>query len=105
MAATTTNTNEIRVYFLLKNSDDTDTTERYLTLPGIPGEDFPEAMEAFRTNVLTNMNQFVQPSTWRDSTGSSIDPAETTAPWTTVDVQFEYYRVTKTRYTVEDEQP
>lgn len=98
MEPTVVSTTEIRVYFTLQNADGTATATRYLAIPGEPSVDTRGNAQYFKQYILQNMNQFVQPSTWRDSTGSSIDAEDATAPWTTTDVAVEVYSVTKTRY-------
>lgn len=101
MAATFTETAETRLYFNFMRGDET--ASRYLSIPGMPIETTSTVLQnfyKFRTYVLANMNQFVQPATWRDSTGSSSEDVET--PWTTSDVQLEFYKVSRTRYDGED---
>lgn len=96
MAVTISESNETRLIFTLRNGDDV--KERTIALPGIP-TDINEAQTNymyFRDYILESMPQFVQPSTWRDDTGSTS--GETAEPYTTSDVQLEIYEVTKTRY-------
>lgn len=108
--ATTSTVQETRIYFFLQNSAGTETTSRYITLPGQFTQGSSEAdtivrrFKAFRNAILnrdgvtTDLKKFIQPSSWRDSTGSSVSAQDATEPWETVDINLELYTVTKHTY-------
>ena len=114
MALTTNTTDETRFIFVLQNEDG-EKTERTLATPyalegATPSSDFVTKFTAFRNSLLNNttameqvLHKFIQPANWRDNTGSTgaaaTDPP--VPPWETVDLQVEFYTVTKKRYTVE----
>lgn len=106
MAQTYTEQSETRLYFDFER--DGETKSRYIALPGVPAENSERRttvinnFNTFRTQLIDNgdgsvgiLENFVQPADWRDSTGSS---GGTDNPWTTKDVQLEFYVVQKTRF-------
>lgn len=113
--ATYSDQRETRLIFVLTR--DEETTTRTISIPGAIAEEDTQtavlnAFKSFRTGVLTertqdsvynpDLRQFVQPSNWRDDTGSSEVDSD---PWTTTDIELEFYKVTKERYTAEDLNP
>lgn len=104
MATTTATTHETRIYFTLQSASSVVT--RYITLPGMPsGTDYTTVtanFKKFRTFVLSELNTFIQPSNWRDDTGST-DASDDQEPYTTTDVQLEFYSVEKVRYDGQDD--
>lgn len=101
MAQTVSESKETRIHFDLQSADGTATVDRYITVPGqqmdVEG-DWLTNFYAFREFILDNANglkQFVQPSTWRDSTGSGVDPEDASDPYTTTDVRLELYSVNR----------
>lgn len=105
--AKTTNIAETRLIFTLVNGD-TETT-RTIALPGAPSttEEYNQAVADWRTfrNYYIDPSHagyvdFVQPSNWRDATQStSADPQ---TPYTTTEIELEFYTGQKTRYGAED---
>lgn len=107
MAQTYTETSETRLYFEFTRNGETKT--RYIAIPGAPADDDERRttiisnFNTFRTQLMHNedagigiLEDFVQPADWRDSTGSS--ESGDGDPWTTTDVQMEFYVVQKTRF-------
>lgn len=107
MAETYTESNETRLYFDFTRGNETKT--RFISLPGVPAEDGERRttvinnFRTFRTQLMNSddgstglLENFVQPSDWRDATGSSA--STDTEEWKTTDVQLEFYVVQKTRF-------
>ncbi len=122
--ATYTENNETRLIFSLAR--DTATAERAVALPGVPGEGEEatrvlEAFGEFRDAYLNSREpasggsatlpaDFFQPTSWRDAIGSLsgtlVSPEmRDDNPWTTTDVELEFYKVTRTRYGADDLEP
>lgn len=110
--ATATNTNETRLIFKLRDADG-NAKERTIAIPGkvATPENLSNVLVAygkFRNHVLNStittgdydLRQFVQPSNWRDETGSTT--TTDLAIYTTEDVEIEFYTVEKTRYGADD---
>lgn len=108
MAQTYTESNETRLYFDFARGNETKT--RYISLPGVPEEGSARRttvinnFNTFRTQLMDNgdatngeIENFVQPTDWRDADGSS-SIGDDDNPWTTTNVQLEFYVVQKTRY-------
>lgn len=107
MAETYTESNETRLYFDFARGNETKT--RFISLPGVPAEDGERRttvinnFKTFRTQLLdvegalNPLQNFVQPSDWRDNTGSS-EASDNPQEWATTDVQLEFYVVQKTRF-------
>lgn len=107
MAETYTESNETRLYFDFARGNETKT--RFISLPGVPAEDGERRttvisnFRTFRTQLLNlesgqqPLTNFVQPSDWRDNTGSS-EGSDNPQEWATTDVQLEFYVVQKTRF-------
>lgn len=98
-APTYTETNETRLIFQLSRDDET--KDRTIALPGVPNPstgyaDMIAAFNTFAAKMTTTNNQFVQPASWRDDTGSTLSTDED--PWTTTGLSIEFYTVQKTRY-------
>ena len=109
MAETYTESNETRLYFDFARGNETKT--RYISLPGVPAEESERRttvinnFRTFRTQLMYNdepgtgiLEDFVQPSDWRDATGSSAAGTDDGNPWITTNVQLEFYVVQKTRF-------
>lgn len=111
MAMTYNETAETRFIFQLQSDNGTGTvfTTRTIAVPGQPPESaqtaFLAAVRNWRTELLDNvMNTFVQPTTWRDNTGSSeSDPP--VSPYKTVGLEVELYTVQRTKWDDESLQP
>lgn len=109
MATTYDNSAETRLIFKLERGEDR--TTRTISIPGaIANESNLSAVltawRSFRNSILNGssttkfanyLTQFVQPTQWRDITGSTLS-TEDDPPWTTYDVEIEFYTVEKTRY-------
>lgn len=108
MATTYTETNETRLYFTFARNGETKT--RYIALPGVPDPEGERRttvinnFNTFRTQVMDDgeatagsIENFIQPADWRDASGSS-DVTVDDQPWTTTNVELEFYVVQKTRF-------
>lgn len=111
MAMTYTETAETRFIFNLQSDNGTGTafTTRTIAVPGQPPEraqtDFLAALRTWRTELLGNsLNTFIQPSNWRDNTGSS-ESEPPVAPYKTVGLEVELYTVQRTKWDDESLQP
>lgn len=113
--ATQSNTQETRLIFKLRDADG-NTKERTIAIPGKVATPSTQAAVltaygAFREHILRetpeqddfDFRQFVQPSNWRDETGSNT--TTDLATYTTEDVEIEFYTVEKTRYGADDLNP
>lgn len=111
MAATQTTTAETRVIFTLARGDER--TTRSVALPGKPTtqEEITRIVSAFGKFKQRYMNarivegdqrapyDYFQPTSWRDAAGSSSTVDE---PWTTTNMEMEFYTVERVRYDGED---
>lgn len=112
MAMTYNETAETRFIFQLQSDNGTGTvfTTRTITVPGQPPESaqtaFLAAVRTWRTGVLGSsaLNVFVQPTTWRDNTGSS-ESAQPVTQYKTVGLEVELYTVQRTKWDDESLQP
>ena len=112
MAAVTTTTAETRVIFTLARGDDK--TTRSVALPGKPTTQeeitrivsaFGKFKERYMTSRLVEGGgrapiDYFQPTSWRDAAGSSETTDE---PWTTTNMEMDFYTVERVRYDGEDE--
>lgn len=112
MAMTYTETAETRFIFQLQSDNGTGTnfTTRSIAVPGQPPESaqtaFLAAVRTWRTELLATewLSVFVQPTTWRDNTGSSeSDPP--VAPYKTVGLEVELYTIQRTKWDDESLRP
>lgn len=111
MAMTYVETAETRFIFQLQSDNGTGTifTTRTIAVPGQPPESaqtaFLAAVRQWRTELLDDvMNTFIQPTTWRDNTGSS-EAAPPVTPYKTVGLEVELYTVQRTKWDDESLQP
>lgn len=117
--ATAETTQETRLIFYLERNDGNERTTRTITIPGaVPNEQTQTAVltawQNFRNSILTGaigggtyanyLTTFIQPTAWRDDTGSTITDTDQ-EPWTAYDVGIESYVVEKQRWTGEDITP
>lgn len=112
MAMTYQETQETRFIFQLQSENGTGTElkERTITVPGQPTEStqaaFLAAVKVWRNELInsgTYSPTFIQPTNWRDNTGSSSSTTED--PYRTVGLEVELYTVQKTKWADEDLQP
>ena len=111
MAMTYTETAETRFIFQLQSDDGTGTvfTTRTIAVPGQPTEStqtaFLNEVRLWRADMINGLlASFIQPTTWRDNTGSSeSDPP--VAPYKTVGLEVELYTVQRTKWDDESLQP
>lgn len=115
MAMTYSETNETRFIFQLQseNGTGTDFKTRTLTVPGQPTEStqsaFLTAVRDWRSDLLTHSTAaltgvFLQPTGWRDDTGSTESETDT-PPYKTVGLEVELYTVQRTKWDDESLQP
>lgn len=104
MTQLTSTSAETRVIFDLVDGDG-NKKSRTIALPGqLNATAFATAAGNFYEFVTGgdyNVDKFVQPTDWRDTTGSSSTEDE--EPWTTTNVRFELYTVTRTEYDFSDD--
>lgn len=91
-----TETRETNAVFTLQSENGTGSsiTTRRLSLPTAPSTGAEQsallqAFPKFRRMVLDTMPTFIQPSSWRDSTGSDVESSDSTAPYRTIEVGLE----------------
>lgn len=111
MAMTYTETAETRFIFQLQSDNGTGTvfTTRTIAVPGQPPESaqtaFLAAVRTWRLELINDlMNTFVQPTNWRDNTGSSESEPPVT-PYKTVGLEVELYTIQRTKWDDESLQP
>lgn len=103
-------TDEARLVFHLVDEGGTARTTRTIALPQYPGSDqIEDALDAYATfaakytSSVNDKNILVQPSGWRDDTGSTLGDVED--PWTTESIDFEIYQTQKTTYSIAPDEP
>lgn len=102
---TYTQTRETNAVFTLQSERGTGSaiTTRRLTLPTAPSNEDEQAtllskFGDFRTMVLKQLPEFVQPASWRDSTGSDIDEDQSAEPYRTINIGLETVITDKTTW-------
>ena len=114
MAMTYNETAETRFIFHLQSDNGTGTvfTTRTIAVPGQPTESaqtaFLNEVRLWRTDLIGTYSDslalFIQPTNWRDNTGSSeSDPP--VAPYKTVGLEVELYTIQRTKWDDESLQP
>jgi len=113
MAMTYTETAETRFIFQLQSDNGTGTTftTRSIAVPGQPPESaqtaFLAAVRTWRSELVSPewwLCDFIQPTNWRDNTGSGASNPPV-SPYKTVGLEVELYTVQRTKWADEDLQP
>lgn len=109
---TATETRETNAVFSLQSENGTGSaiTTRRLSLPGAPSNDDQQgellaAFASFRQMVLNEQPTFIQPSSWRDSTGSDTEESDSAEPYRTINVGLETVITNKTTWDGSDFDP